>query len=571
MKRNGDAETKAGQQEERIGGHPAETGRAKETTRGALMVVGTMQAARELATQMGMADLKWLQEGEFVQRAEFTEWPRSRQLELAIAASTAREWVTAKTPSNLRWRFDVPRRRQSQEHHRWPPTYDARPSMAPQRGADGSSSKENPWRHPLPQTVRPSTSSQEELRNLIKTEVASLLAPYERFLEEAKTTIAGRDAEIASLKQELAAVKAQAKSSAVPADELPPPDPRYQQGKQEWREMQRSVREMTKEFKEAVQQCKTVRMVHDRRDNDFAVLQVDVFRLEQQFKEELKLRAGGVHSLSEPLKEKEQNQQPEGKQLSTGWTSSADRVLAPELKWPTLAKGFQYEATKVSASSEVPPQAFSFQGAADHQLPACATEGSFVFQQPAPAAVTPALICTDHLKDGFVIKQAAPEAVALVSAVLEVGAKLADTPPKAAATSTSNNRQVSVGKAAAALEVRAEWADTPPKAAATSLRPRSKRQVSPGMNTPAAPAAKRGMAEDSEEEDEDGTDADIRRWMEAEHMEAEFEEVGADEEEAGRALTRQRVKLMGSEEIEEEAARARRGPLFTDENLSMGG
>ena len=169
------------------------------------------------------------------------------------------------------------------------------------------------------------------------------------------------------------------------------------------------------------------------------------------------------------------------------------------------------------------------------------------------------------------IKQAAPEAVALVSAVLEVGAKLADTPPKAAATSTSNNRQVSVGKAAAALEVRAEWADTPPKAAATSLRPRSKRQVSPGMNTPAAPAAKRGMAEDSEEEDEDGTDADIRRWMEAEHMEAEFEEVGADEEEAGRALTRQRVKLMGSEEIEEEAARARRGPLFTDENLPMGG
>ena len=119
----------------------------------------------------------------------------------------------------------------------------------------------------MPQTVRPSTSSQEELRNLIKTEVASLLAPYERFLEEAKTTIAGRDAEIASLKQELAAVKAQAKSSAVPADELPPPDPRYQQGKQEWREMQRSVREMTKEFKGAVQQCKAVRMGHARRES----------------------------------------------------------------------------------------------------------------------------------------------------------------------------------------------------------------------------------------------------------------------------------------------------------------
>ena len=360
LKRNGDAETKAGQQEERIGGHPAETGRAKETTRGALMVVGTMQAARTFATKMGMADLKWLQEGEFVQRAEFTEWPRSRQLELAIAASTAREWVTAKTPSNLRWRFDVPRRRQSQEHHRWPPTYDARPAAAPQRGADGSSSKENPWRHPLPQTVRPSTSSQEELRNLIKTEVASLLAPYERLLEEAKTTIAGRDAEIASLKQELAAVKAQAKSSAVSADELPPPDPRYQQGKQEWREMQRSVREMTKEFKEAIQQCKTVRMGHARRDNEFAVLQVSVFTLEQRFKEELKLRAGGVHSLSEPLKEKEQNQQPEGKQLVTGWTSSADMVLAPEPKWPTLAKGSSTRRPRSLLPPKYPPRPSAF-------------------------------------------------------------------------------------------------------------------------------------------------------------------------------------------------------------------
>ncbi len=31
-------------------------------------------------------------------------------------------------------------------------------------------------------------------------------------------------------------------------------------------------------------------------------------------------------------------------------------------------------------------------------------------------------------------------------------------------------------------------------------------------------AAKKGMVEDSEEE-EDGTDADVRRWMEAEHTE----------------------------------------------------
>ena len=77
----------------------------------------------------------------------------------------------------------------------------------------------------------------------------------------------------------------------------------------------------------------------------------------------------------------------------------------------------------------------------------------------------------------------------------------------AAATRTSSKRQVSVGNVAAVLEVRAELADTPAKAAAT--RPRSKRQVSPGMNTPQAPAAKKGMVEDSEEEEEDGTDADM--------------------------------------------------------------
>ena len=108
-------------------------------------------------------------------------------------------------------------------------------------------------------------------------------------------------------------------------------------------------------------------------------------------------------------------------------------------------------------------------------------------------------------------------------------AKLADTPPMAAATRTSSKRQVSVGNVAAVLEVRAELADTPAKAAAT--RPRSKRQVSPGMNTPQAPAAKKGMVEDAEEE-EDGANAEARRWrwIEAEHMEAGFAEDGADKE-----------------------------------------
>ena len=71
---NGDAAMADGWQEARIGGHPADTGREKVTIRGALMVVGTMTEAQALAKQLGMADLKWRQAGEYVQRAEFDEW-----------------------------------------------------------------------------------------------------------------------------------------------------------------------------------------------------------------------------------------------------------------------------------------------------------------------------------------------------------------------------------------------------------------------------------------------------------------------------------------------------------------
>ena len=128
---------------------------------------------------------------------------------------------------------------------------------------------------------------------------------------------------------------------------------------------------------------------------------------------------------------------------------------------------------------------------------------------------------------------------------------------------------------AAVLEVRAEPADTPPRAVAT--RQRIKRHVSPGFNTPQEPAAKKGMVEDSEEE-EDGTDADIWRWVEAEHMEAEHAEEDADEEVRG-GLEGQVPDGYDEEEAQPsdqeqkrrrgEGAGARRGHLFpsTDENL----
>ena len=130
---------------------------------------------------------------------------------------------------------------------------------------------------------------------------------------------------------------------------------------------------------------------------------------------------------------------------------------------------------------------------------------------------------------------------------------------------TPDSDRGAVGKqVAAVLEVRAELTDTPPGAAVTRSRINLKRHVSPGLNTPQEPAAKKGMVEDSEEE-EDGTDADIRRWVEAEHMEAEHAE--EDEEEAAQPSDQEQKRHRG------EGAGARRGPLFksTGENPSMGG
>ena len=228
--------------------------------------------------------------------------------------------------------------------------------------------------------------------------------------------------------------------------------------------------------------CNGMKERQSRMGTELVLQQQEIVVLQKQLMKEE--QAGGVPSLSEPLQEKGQNQQGN----LHGWLDTAATGFRDEPEWPTPATGmgFQY-TTKVSGESALPTQAFSFEDAANQQLPACASTGSFVFQQPVPAAVPPAP--SPPTKDGFV-----------------------------------------VGKVAAVLEVRAELADTPPRAVAT--RPRSKRHVSPGFNTPQEPAAKKGMVEDSEGEEE-GTDADIRRWVEAEHMEAELAEEDADEEVRG--------------------------------------
>ena len=428
----------------------------------------------------------------------------------------------------------------------------ARPSVAPQRGADGSPSTSNAWQHPLrppPPLVRPSLPSQEQLRQWIQTEVASRLAPYERSLEEAKTVIAGKDVEIASLKAELEKVNAQKKSSAAPAaDPASPTDPKCQPGVQDWRHLQRELRQLRQVAKEALFLCNGMKEKQFRMGTELAVQQQEIVVLQKQLTKEE--QAGAAHSLSEPLQEKGQNQQGN----LHGWLDTAATGFRDEPEWPTPATGmgFQY-TTKVSGASALPTQAFSFEDAANKQLPACASTSSFVFRQPVPAAVPPAPSTPTTLKDGF--------------AVAWSGSDPERTP---------DSEGGAVGKkVAAVLEVRAEPADTPPRAVAT--RRRIKRHVSPGFNTPQEPAAKKGMVEDSEEED--GTDADIRWWAEAEHMEAEHAEEDADEEVRG-GLEGQVPDGYDEEEADREMRRrrgegagARRGPLFkyTDENFSMGG
>jgi hypothetical protein len=521
-----------GRQEAQIGGHPADAGRARATIRGALMVVGTMAEAQVLAKQLGMADLRWLQEGDHVQRAEFEEWRRSPQLERAIAASAAREWVTANTTRVVRWRFDVAtprRRRPTHEHHRWPPMEPAaRPSVTPQRGADGSPSTSNAWQHPLrptPPLARPSLPSQEELRKWIQKEVASRLAPYEHLLEEAKAVIAGKDVEIASLKAELEMVRAQMKSSAAPAAEpASPTDPKCQPGTRTWRHLQVDFMQLRKEAREAMSLCKGMRDEQFRLSTEVVLQQSELNGLQKRLKEEQLLKrmelspspqAGGVLSLSEPVKEKGQNQQGN----LHGWTDTAASVPIPQ--WPSPAKGFQY-TTRISDAAALPTQAFSFADAANQQMPASVSTGSFVFQQPVPAAETPAPSCPT-MQDGFVVA-------------------LSGSNPER----TPDSDRGAVGK------------HTPPRAAVT--RSRIKRHVSPGLNTPQEPAAKKGMVEE-EEEGEDGTDADIGRWAAAEHMEAEHAE--EDEEEAAQPSDQEQKRHRG------EGAGARRGHLFTstDENL----
>ena len=143
--------------------------------------------------------------------------------------------------------------------------------------------------------------------------------------------IAGKDVEIASLKAELEMMRAREKSSAAPAAEpASPTDPTCQPGtpRRTWRHLQLDFMQLRKEAREAMSLCKGMRDEQFRLSTEVVLQQSELNGLQKRLKEEQLLKrmelspspqAGGVLSLSEPVKEKGQNQQGN----LHGWTATA--------------------------------------------------------------------------------------------------------------------------------------------------------------------------------------------------------------------------------------------------------
>jgi hypothetical protein len=110
-----------------------------------------------------------------------------------------------------------------------------------------------------------------------------------------------------TFKAELEKVKAQKQSSAAPAAEPASPtesDPKCQPGVQDWRHLQRELRDLRQlrqVAKEAMFLCNGMKERQSRMGTELALQQQEIVVLQKQLMKEE--QAGAVHSLSEPLKE----------------------------------------------------------------------------------------------------------------------------------------------------------------------------------------------------------------------------------------------------------------------------
>ncbi len=187
------------------------------------------------------------------------------------------------------------------------------PSVAPQRAAGATPA--SAWGRPLSHTsqrVHPIPLSKEHVSALIKTEIASRLEQYEQQLAAAKAKskrkkaeLKAKEAVITGLKEELAALKDQTKSSAHSAAASSPPDLQAPPEKQERWGWMREIRDVTKEVKEIAQKCTAVQVEQIRRDGEVAVFAQSLSALRRQLDAlqqltESERRTGGASGQTSP-------------------------------------------------------------------------------------------------------------------------------------------------------------------------------------------------------------------------------------------------------------------------------
>ena len=501
---------------------PAGTGLTEETTEGAFMVVGTVERTRKLLEKLKMPEVELMTPGEWVQRTWFAKVPNSPLLELAIAAAAAGKWVIASMEGcDVSWRFEVkgappPKRNQRQS----PTKPSVMPSVVPQRAAGATPA--NAWGRPLShmsQRVHTSPLSTEEVSAQIKKEVASLLAQHEQQLaaataevkrQEAEITV--KDAVITSLKEELAALKGQAKSSANSAAASSPPDLQGPPEKQERSEWLREIRGLTKDVREIAQKHTAVQVEQIRRDGDVAAIAQSLSALRRQL--------DTLQQLTESEKEDRRSQRVNQSQATQ---------LQPKTR---LGRNGPTGATVL------PPETFVF--------------GGKVYQQPLPAApVWP----VHH--EGLVFEPAAPARMAPAEPEDEKAPAVERLEPETGADGEGN-------EAGAEGEQKPEdvWQVAPQLATPAKLPPavldveacsktppvKTTRVRSPG-DTPSRAEVLRQNAADRMA----GMEDDTTKWAVVVAVPKEVRELSAAE---------------GSEQ-QEAAPLVRRGPLFEDQNFPL--
>jgi hypothetical protein len=350
--------------------------------------------------------------------------------------------------------------------------------------------------------------SKEEVRLLIKTEVASLLTQYEQQLaaataevkrQEAEIKVKDADlkvkaAEIDSLKQALAAA-----TSAVPAAAPSAPGLQCQSDKpdkhQELRWALRDYRELNKDVKGVAEKCTAVQEGQRKRDHEVAMLSVSLSALHKQ-----------MDTLQQLIMSDREGRRSQG--------ATRSRKNGP-----------------VGAVVPSSPQVFNF--------------GDEISQQPLPQAP----VWPVH-KGGFVFGQAASAGVAPAEPEVEKGIVVVRPPELASGEEGEGDEE----EAEDAQETEAVLQVAPQLATPTKVPPAVLDVKACSKSPPAKPTRVRSPG-DTPSRDE------VLRQNASDRMSVEDDEV--------QWLTIMTEPSEARRLMAEEEARCRRGPLFEDQNQNL--